>query len=136
MSRPPAKALQAIDYERAAQEYGRRTSPAYFTVATAETTAQAGQREITLASLALVKYRRTDLHVFNELLVEYPVRGGPDPEQVVPDNMAVLSAEPPRAVRTFDVSRETAPPFWVLNYAGGEPDRKTTRPAFARASAG
>ena len=46
-----------------------------------EATAQGTQREITLASLALVKARRPQVHVFNELLVQYPVRGRRKPQQ-------------------------------------------------------
>src|SRR5688572_7655358 len=60
--------LQEVAYERAAQEYLRNLPLEHFM----EATAQATQREITLASLALVRARRPDFHVFNELLVQYP----------------------------------------------------------------
>ena len=40
-----------------------------------EATPQATQREITLESLALVRAARSDFHLFNELLVQYPREG-------------------------------------------------------------
>ena len=54
-------------YEAYAQEYLRSLPPEHFM----EAIPQARQREITLESLALVKARRPDFHVFNELLVQY-----------------------------------------------------------------
>jgi hypothetical protein len=87
MASTKPRALIAVAYEAAAQEYLRSLPPEHFM----EATAQARQREITLESLALLKARRADVHVFNELLVQYPVAGQRRPGQVVPDNMVVLS---------------------------------------------
>jgi hypothetical protein len=68
----PAKMLPIgpeIEYEQAASEYLRRLPPEHFM----EWTSQATQREMTLASLDLVNAQRADVHVFNELLVQYRV---------------------------------------------------------------
>ena len=84
---PPV--LQAIAYEEEAQKYLRSLPLEHFM----EATAQATQRKITLESLDLVQARRPDVHVFNELLVQYPLRGRRKLGQVVPDNMVVLTTE-------------------------------------------
>jgi Uma2 family endonuclease len=89
-----------------------------------EATAQATQRAITLASLAQVQARRSDFHVFNELLVQYPRRGQRRLGQVVPDNMVVLSEQPLRATSSFNVPLEPAPPFWTLEYVSKSNPRK------------
>jgi Uma2 family endonuclease len=122
------RALQEIAYEREAQAYLRSLSMEHFM----EATAQATQREITLASLALVKARRADVHVFNELLVQYPLRGRRKPGQVVPDNMVVLTAEPIRAVSSYNVPLEPARPFWVLEYVSKGNPRKDYEDSFRK----
>ncbi|HXG09190.1 MAG TPA: hypothetical protein VNK04_05315, partial [Gemmataceae bacterium] len=106
------RALQDLAYEEAAQEYLRRLPLEHFM----EATAQATQRKITLESLDLVAARRPEVHVFNELLVQYPVRGKRKLGQVVPDNMVVLTTERIRAGTSYNVPLEPAPPFWVLEY--------------------
>src|SRR5262249_53606354 len=68
--------------------------------------------------------RRPNVHVFNELLVQYPRRGQRKPGQVVPDNMVVLTDQPIRASTCFNVPLEPAPPFWVLEYVSKNSDRK------------
>src|SRR5262245_52757699 len=83
MATSKPRALIAVTYEAAAQDYLRGLSPEHFM----EATAQGRQREITLESLALVTARRPDVHLFNELLVQYPLPGQRKPGQVVPDNM-------------------------------------------------
>ena len=55
-------------YAKAAADYLRGLPLEHFM----ESTPQATQREITLESLALLKARRPDAHVFNELLVQFP----------------------------------------------------------------
>jgi hypothetical protein len=80
------RASIAASYEEAAQAYLHSLPPEHFM----EAIGQAKQREITLESLALLKTRRADVQVFNELLVQYPVPGQRKPGQVVPDNMVVL----------------------------------------------
>ena len=93
-------------------------------VSAPEPVPQATQREITLASLALVKARRPDVHVFNELLVQYPVPRQKKPDQVVPDNMVVLHAGPLNAEDNYVVSLQPARPFWVLEYVSKSNRRK------------
>jgi Uma2 family endonuclease len=114
------RAIQAVAYEREAQEYLRSLPPEHFM----EATAQATQREITLASLALVKARRRDFHVCNELLVQYPRRGQRKLGQVVPDNMVVITEEPLRATSSYNVPLEPVPPYWTLEYVSKNNLRK------------
>src|SRR5438128_4285207 len=99
MSTPKPRILLRIEYEEAARAYLRSLPPEHFM----EATAQATQREITLESLALVKARQPDVHVFNELLVQYERRGERRPGQVVPDNMVVVCKEPIDANGSYDV---------------------------------
>jgi Uma2 family endonuclease len=87
-----------------------------------EATPHSTQREITLESLALLRARRPDVQVFNELLVQYPINDHLG--QVVPDNIVVLSAEPVEAVGSFNLPFEPAAPFWVLEYVSPLSRRK------------
>src|ERR1051325_5190943 len=80
------RVLLEIRYQEAARERLRNQTMEDIM----EGTAQATQRKITLASLDLLQARRTDVHVFSELLVQYPKRGQKQPAAVVPDNMLVL----------------------------------------------
>src|SRR5207248_9358297 len=68
----------------------------------------------------------------NELLVQYPVPGRPKPGQVVPDNMVVLTTEPTRAVSSYNVPLEPAPPFWVLEYVSKGNPRKDYQDSFRK----
>ena len=107
-------------YQESAQEYLRSLPPEHYM----EATPQAYQREITLASLALVHAQRPDIQYFNELLVQYPVEGRKKPKQVVPDNMVVVHAEPIKAEGSFDVPLQPARPFWMLEYVSRSSKRK------------
>jgi Uma2 family endonuclease len=89
-----------------------------------EPISQATQREITLESLALVRIRRPDVHVFNELLVQYSLPRRKRPGQVVPDNMVVVHAGPILAEGSYDVPLQPAPPFWMLEYVTRSSRRK------------
>jgi Uma2 family endonuclease len=122
------RALQEIAYEREAQAYLRSLPPEHFM----ETTSQGSQRAITLGSLALVKARRPEVQVFNELLVQYPVRGQRKPGQVVPDNMVVCTSEPIRAGSSYNVPLEPVPPFWVLEYVSKGHERKDYEDSFGK----
>jgi Uma2 family endonuclease len=113
-------ALQEIAYEREAQAYLRSLPLEHFM----EATPQGTQRKITLESLDLLDLRRLDVHVFNELLVQYPRRGRSKPGQVVPDNMVVLTTQPIRAESSYNVPLEPARPFWVLEYVSKTNRRK------------
>jgi hypothetical protein len=66
------------------------------------------------------------------LLVQYPVRGQRKPGQVVPDNMVVLTTEPTRAVSSYNVPLEPAPPFWVLEYVSKGNPRKDYEDSFRK----
>jgi Uma2 family endonuclease len=114
------KALIAVAYEAAAQEYLRSLPPEHFM----EAMSQATQRKITLESLDLLKLRRPDVQAFNELLVQYPVAGERKPGQVVPDNMVVLSDQPIQALSSYNLPLEPARPFWVLEYVSQSNKRK------------
>src|SRR3954447_6703715 len=103
------RALLEVRYYDAAQKYLRGLPPEHFM----EATPQATQRKITLESLDLVAARRADVHVFNELLVQYPVTGQERPGQVVPDNMVVLHDGPIKAVGSFNLPLQEARPFWM-----------------------
>jgi Uma2 family endonuclease len=108
-------------YRAAAQEYLERLPLRHFM----EATTPARQRAITLACLALICAVRPDVHVFNELLVQYPPRGrGKKLRQVVPDNMVVLHPEPIQAEGSFDLPLQPAGPFWVLEYVSKNSRRK------------
>ena len=114
------RAFLRIEYEQSAEAYLHGLPLEHFM----ESTAQATQREITLASLALVKARRSDVHVFNELLVQYPRRTEPLIGKVVPDNMVVLWPEPIRAEGSFDLPLQPIRPFWMLEYVSKSNPRK------------
>jgi Uma2 family endonuclease len=114
------RGLIEAHYEAAAQEYLRSLPLEHFMEAKGQST----QREITLESLALVKARRPEVQVFNEMLVQYPLPGQRRPGQVVPDNMVVLSKQPARAESSFNLPLETARPFWVLEYVSKNNKRK------------
>src|SRR5205807_5674680 len=91
--------LLGVRYYQAAQDYLRKLPLEHFM----ESTPQATQREITLASLALVRAQRTDVHVYNELLVQYRKPRRKKPAQVVPDNMVVVYAGELKAEGSYDV---------------------------------
>src|SRR5262245_24034040 len=98
MSSAKPRALIAVAYEEAAQAYLRSLPPEHFM----EAIGQATQRKITLESLDLLRARRPDVQVFNELLVQYPRPRQRKPGQVVPDNMVVLCDQPVRADTSFN----------------------------------
>jgi Uma2 family endonuclease len=120
MSYAIPRALIALRYEKYAQEYLGSLPQEHFM----ESIAQATQRKITVASLDLVSAERDDLHVYNELLVQYARKRQRKPGQVVPDNMVVVSEEPPRAELSYNVPLEPAGPFWVMEYVSKSNERK------------
>lgn len=77
----------------------------------------ATQRKITLASFGEIAEDRPDVHLFNELLVLYPDPADEDAvTRVVPDNLIVLSAEPPRVERSFNVPLQPVGIFMTFEY--------------------
>jgi Uma2 family endonuclease len=123
------KRLIAVNYEKYAREYLGKLPLEHFM----EATDQATQRAITLASVALVTAVRKDFHVFNELLVQYPLgERKKRPGQVVPDNMVVLSNEPIAAEGSYNTPVEAAPPFWVMEYVSKNNPRKDYEDSFRK----
>jgi len=115
---PPA--LQPIAYDKEARAYLKGLPLEHFM----EATAHAMQRKITLESLDLLAARRPEVHVFNELLVQYPLASQRKPGQVVPDNMVVLTKASIRANTSYNVPLEPAGPFWALEYVSKSNKRK------------
>src|SRR5438067_1744290 len=107
------RALVEVNYYQAAQDYLRSLPLEHFM----EATPQATQRKITLESLDLLSAARSDVHVFNELLVQYPL--GEDrkrPGQVVPDNMVVLYDGDLKVEGSYDTPLQPVGPFCMLEY--------------------
>ena len=89
-----------------------------------EATPQATQRKITLESFDLITAVRSDVHVFNELLVQYQRKGQERFGQVVPDNMVVIHAGPIKAEGSYNLPLEPAKPFMMLEYVSKNNKRK------------
>src|SRR5262245_27288445 len=100
------RVLLEAHYFRAAQDYLRKQRLENIM----EATPQATQRKITLESFDLVHVHRPDIQCFNELLVQYPVKGRKKLGQVVPDNMVVIHDQPIQAVGSYDVPLEPVRP--------------------------
>ena len=110
-------------YELEAEEYLRSLPLEHFM----EATPQATQRKITLESLDLVTAVRPDVHVFNELLVQYPragMRGMRRQQKVVPDNMVVIHDGPLQVYLSYTTREQPAAPFWVMEYVSKSSRRK------------
>jgi len=98
------------EYEQAADAYYHSLPLEHFMEAIPQST----QREITLESLAVLRARRTDVQVFNELLVQYFHEG--QLRQVVPDNMVRLSQQRTASKGSFITEYEEAQPFLMIEY--------------------
>ena len=122
------RALIEIAYAEAARKYLESLPLEHFM----EATAQATQRKITLESLDLVQARRPDVQVFNELLVQYPLRGRKKPGQIVPDNMVVLCEQPIKADGSYDVPLQPVGQFWVMEYVSKYNKRKDYEKSFRK----
>ncbi len=119
-TKPPH--LLSLQYDKYAEEYLRSLPPEHFM----EATGQSIQREITLESLALLRARRPEVQVFNELLVQYPHGDATRPRQVVPDNMVVVHDKPIKARGSYKVPLQPVGPFWMLEYVSKEKRARTT----------
>jgi Uma2 family endonuclease len=127
MSSPPeSRAEQEARYAAAAEAYLRALPPEHFM----EATTQATQRKITVESFDLVQVARPDAHTFSELLIQYPRPGKKKLGQVVPDNMIVVHDGPVEAVGSFDLPRQPAGPFVVLDYVSKGSGRKDYEDSF------
>jgi Uma2 family endonuclease len=109
-----------MDYQKAAEEYERSLPLEHYM----EATPQATQRKITLESLDLVHAQRSEVQLFNELLVQYPRPRPKKLGQVVPDNMIVVHPQPIKAEGSYNLPFQPAPPFWVLEYVSKSNKRK------------
>jgi Uma2 family endonuclease len=107
-------------YEESAQAYLRSLPLEHFR----ESTPQATQREITLESLAIVRARRPEVQVFNELLIQYPVAGQSDLGKVVPDNMIVVCEEPLGELSNYALPLQRVGPLCVMAYVSRSNRRK------------
>lgn len=121
---PPG--LLRYAYAKAADDYLRSLPLEHFM----KSTPQATQRKITLESLDLVHARRADVQFFNELLVQFPVRGSRKPAQAAPDNMVVVCKEPIDAQGSYDVPFQPVRPFWVFEYVSPSYKRKDYEDSF------
>jgi hypothetical protein len=115
----PRAALQAY-YERMAEEYLRSLPLEHFM----ESTPQSTQHKITVESLDLVQADRADVHVFSELLVQYPVPRRKRPGQVCPDIMVVIHDGPLDPIGSYDLPLQPATPFWMLEFLSKSNKRK------------
>ncbi len=118
MSVSPTPTMTAAEYALAAQEYLASLPLEHFM----EATPQATQREITLASFALLRQARPAVHYFSELLVQYFFKG--NLRRVVPDNMVVVGdlGDAPRS--SYATELEPCPIFWALEYVSPSNERK------------
>ncbi len=128
MSTDKPRQLLRIEYEKSAEAYLQSLPREHHM----EATPQATQREITLASLALVHARRPDVQYFNELLIQYPHGRQQRIRQVVPDNMVVLHPEPIRAYGSYDLPLQPVEPLWVLEYVSKGSERKDYEDSFRK----
>jgi Uma2 family endonuclease len=111
-------AWTAAEYDRAAEDYVRTLPLEHFMEALPQST----QRRITLGSLDLLRARRPEVQIFNELLIQYFFTGRL--RRVVPDNMVRLSGEKLGTNMSFNVELETDQPFLVLEYVSPASHRK------------
>jgi len=121
--------LQRIRFAEAADDYLRmlRTQhPEHFM----EGVAQAKQRKITVESLDLVCAERSDVHAYNELLVQFRRKKDGSIGQVVPDNMVVVCPDEPDVDGSYDVPFQPVGPFWVLEYISKNNKRKDYEDSF------
>src|SRR5438309_1608231 len=128
MSMTKPRSLLRIEYANAAEAYLRSLPPEHFM----EATSQSIQREITSASLALVKAERPQVQYFNELCVQYPQGRPPRIRQVVPDTMVVVYDEPIQAGTSYDIPFQPVGPYWVLEYVSKHSQRKDYDPSFGK----
>ncbi len=126
MSSIKPRILQRLEYEREAEKYLRSLPLEHFM----EAKGQGKQREITLASLAVVRAYHPDLHVFNELLVQYPK--GDAIAKVVPDNMVVRHAGDLQVTTNYAIPLLPVGPFWVLEYVSKSSERKDYEESFRK----
>jgi len=112
--------LMLVDYEAAAQSYLEKLRPENH----AESVSQGKQRAITLMSFSVLRASRSDVQVFNELLVQYPTPRRNRLGQVVPDNMVVVHSDRISATWSYDLPLQPVAPFWMIDYTSKSNRRK------------
>jgi Uma2 family endonuclease len=117
-----------VKYDEAARDYLRKLPLEHFMEAITQST----QRQITVESLELVRARRPDVHVFSELLVQYPLPRRRKLGQIVPDNMVVISNKPIKATTSYNLPLEAVLPFWVMEYVSKGTKRKDYEKSFQK----
>ncbi len=125
MSTDKVQSMTLAEYERAADEYEKNLPLEHIM----EGEAQAKQREITLESLALVRDRRPEVRVYNELLVQYFHKG--QLRQVVPDNMIVLSDRPLATRKSYTIEYDP-PPLVALEWVSDSSEGKDYKVSFQK----
>jgi len=115
----PRAALEKF-YEKAAEDYLHSLPLEHFM----ESTPQSTQRKITLESFDLVKAHRADVHVFSELLVQYPIPKRKRPGQVCPDIMVVIHDGPLDPISSYATPLQAGKPFWILEFLSKSNKRK------------
>lgn len=115
-----SRALQQWTFTQAAREYASNLKNEDLM----EATPQARQREITLASLALVSAADPRVHVFNELLIQHRLPRRRRLLQVVPDNMVVVHDGPLEVEGSYDLPVQPTRPLLVMEYVSRSSKRK------------
>ncbi len=118
--------MTAEEYDVAAWEYYRTLPMEHFM----EATPQATQREIALASFALLRTRRRDVQYFSELLVQYWYRG--KLRRVVPDNMLVVGNVPEHPRSSYATELEPASPLMMLEWVSDSSEGKDYGESFRK----
>ena len=111
MSRP--KILTPIDrffYEDAASDYCKTLPLEHFM----ETTHQATQRKVTVASFDQITPHRPDIHCYSELLIQYPLGEFRNIGRVCPDNMIVLYDGTIKAEGSYNLPFQPVGPLMVI----------------------
>jgi hypothetical protein len=128
MSTELPRPLLRLQYAKAAEAYLRSLPPEHFM----EALPQSIQREITLASFAVIHSLLPEFQHFNELLIQYPRGKGRKIGQVVPDNWAARSKHPLLVEGSFDLPLQPVRPFWVLEYISKGSERKDYNDSFRK----
>jgi Uma2 family endonuclease len=126
MSTIKPRILLHLEYEREAQAYLKSLPLEHFM----EGKDQAEQRGITVASLAVVRVYRRDLHVFNEMLVQYPKEGRI--LKVVPDNMGVIYEGELRVSTNYAIPLQPVGPLVVFEHVSKGSERKDYEDSFRK----
>ena len=130
MQPPSTYQNTAFYFDRAADEYRaflKKKHPAHFWKSVAESE----QRHITNTSLDMLASKRSDVHVYGELLIQWRNEKG-KLRRVVPDNMIVLAEERPDVTMNFAIEVQKSRPFFVLEYVTETNKRKHHQKSYGK----